>query len=78
MSEWGHSRRLGDVAMEMVTGKLDGKSGSFALQHVGTMDASGQNLEISVVPGSGTGELIGIAARAELEAIAAARPARAS
>ena len=50
----------GYVAMEMVTGKLDGKSGSFALQHVATMDARGQNLQISVVPGSGTGELIGI------------------
>ncbi len=53
----------GYVAMEMVTGKLDGKSGGFALQHVGTMDASGQNLQISVVPGSGTGELIGIAGK---------------
>jgi hypothetical protein len=53
----------GYVAMEMVTGKLDGKSGSFALQHTGTMDASGQNLEIAVVPGSGTGELKGLAGR---------------
>jgi hypothetical protein len=53
----------GYVAMEMVTGKLDGKNGSFALQHIGTLDASGQNLEVAVVPGSGTGELQGIAGR---------------
>jgi hypothetical protein len=33
----------GYVAVEMVTGKLDGKNGSFALKHTGTMDASGQN-----------------------------------
>ena len=40
----------GYVAMEMVTGKLDGKNGSFALQHIGTMDVSGQDLQIAVVP----------------------------
>ena len=51
----------GYVAIEMVTGTLDGKSGSFALQHAATMDASGQKLEVKVVPGSGTGELTGIA-----------------
>jgi hypothetical protein len=50
----------GYVAMEVVTGKLDGKSGSFALQHLATMDAGGQKMQISVVPGSSTGELKGI------------------
>ena len=51
----------GYVAMEAVTGKLDGRTGSFALQHNATMDASGQKMQITVVPGSGTGELAGIA-----------------
>ena len=51
----------GYVAMERVTGKLDGKSGSFALQHSATMDASGPKMQVIVVPGSGTGELKGIA-----------------
>lgn len=51
----------GYVAMEMVTGMLQGKSGSFALQHNGTMDASGPKMSVIVVPGSGTGELKGIA-----------------
>ena len=51
----------GYVAMEVVTGKLDGKSGSFALQHSATMDAGGQKMDIKVVPGSSTGELKGLA-----------------
>jgi hypothetical protein len=59
----GGDPKLGEagyVAMERVTGKLSGKSGSFALQHFATMSAGGQKLEIIVVPGSGTGELKGI------------------
>lgn len=51
----------GYVAMEVVTGTLGGKHGSFALQHSATMDQSGQRMNIQVVPGSGTGELKGIA-----------------
>ena len=51
----------GYVAMETVTGKLNGKSGSFALMHVGTMTpGKPPELNISVVPGSGTGDLKGI------------------
>jgi hypothetical protein len=51
----------GYVAMEMVTGTLGGKRGSFALQHSGTMDPSGSRMTVIVVPGSGSGELKGIA-----------------
>lgn len=51
----------GYVAMELVTGRLDGRSGSFALQHSATMDASGQKMLITVVPGSSTEELKGMA-----------------
>jgi hypothetical protein len=51
----------GYVAMEVVTGTLNGKHGSFALQHSATMDRSGQKMTVIVVPGSGTGELKGIA-----------------
>lgn len=50
----------GYVAIERVTGTLDGRSGSFVLQHNGTMDAAGQRLSITVVPESGTGALAGI------------------
>jgi hypothetical protein len=51
----------GYVAMEMVTGTLGGKHGSFALQHSATMDHSGPRMTVIVVPGSGSGELKGIA-----------------
>lgn len=50
----------GYVAMETVAATLAGRSGGFALQHNGTMDASGQTLNIVIVPGSGTGALAGI------------------
>lgn len=50
----------GYVAIEVVAGSLNGKHGSFALQHFATMDASGPKMQVGVVPGSGTGELKGI------------------
>jgi hypothetical protein len=50
----------GYVAIEVVTGVLQGKHGSFALQHLGTMDDKGPRMTIEVVPGSGTGDLVGI------------------
>jgi hypothetical protein len=51
----------GYVAIEEVTGTLHGKSGSFALQHSSTMDGGKYEMNIRVVPGSGSGELEGIA-----------------
>ena len=48
------------VAMETVRGTLDGRPGSFVLQHSGSMQAGAQSLSIGIVPGSGTGELQGI------------------
>jgi hypothetical protein len=51
----------GYVAIEVVTGTLAGRHGSFALQHSATMDSSGLKMSVVVVPGSGTGELKGIA-----------------
>lgn len=50
----------GYVAMEYVTAVLQGRNGTFALQHLGIMDASGLQLNIVIAPGSGTGDLIGI------------------
>jgi hypothetical protein len=50
----------GYVAVEFVTGTLDGKQGGFALQHFATMDAHGPSMQVIAVPGSGTGELAGI------------------
>jgi hypothetical protein len=51
----------GYVAIERVTGTLNGKKGTFALQHSGTMNRGVPHLTITVVPDSGTGELAGLA-----------------
>jgi hypothetical protein len=51
----------GYVAIERVTGTLHGHSGSFSLQHSGTMDQGKFQLTVTVVPGSGTAGLAGIA-----------------
>lgn len=57
----------GYVAMERVTGVLQGKKGSFALQHSGTMTRGVPLLSVTVVPDSGTGELVGINGRMTIE-----------
>jgi Protein of unknown function (DUF3224) len=51
----------GYVAIERVTGTPRSRSGSFALQHSGTMDQGKFQLTVTVVPGSGAGGLAGIA-----------------
>ena len=51
----------GYVAMEQVTGTLNGRSGTFALQHNGVMTRGAPLLSVTVVPDSGTGQLIGLA-----------------
>ena len=51
----------GYVAMERVNGTLHGRLGSFALQHSGSMTRGAPQLLITVVPDSGTGELLGLA-----------------
>lgn len=53
----------GYVAIERVNGTLNGRTGSFALQHSGTMTNGAPQLSVTVVPGSGTGELTGIAGK---------------
>jgi hypothetical protein len=57
----------GYVAMELVTGRLGGREGTFVLQHSGTMERGAQRLSIGVVPDSGTGELEGLVGRMELD-----------
>src|SRR6266498_2127145 len=50
----------GYVAIEKVTGTLHGRKGSFVLQHNATMDRGKPELNIIVVPDSGTGDLEGL------------------
>ncbi|HXT85402.1 MAG TPA: DUF3224 domain-containing protein [Verrucomicrobiae bacterium] len=50
----------GYVAIERVTGTLNGRKGSFVLQHMGILDRGTARLTVTVVPDSGTGELAGL------------------
>ena len=51
----------GYVAIEQVEGTLAGKTGTFILQHFGTLEKGADRLVLEVVPDSGTGELVGLA-----------------
>ena len=50
----------GYVAMEFVSGSLNGRRGNFALQHFGLMDQGVPELRVCVVPDSGSDELKGL------------------
>ena len=51
----------GYVALEQVRGTLHGRQGTFVLQHSGTLRRGAPQLRITVVPDSGTDELVGLA-----------------
>ena len=57
----------GYVALEVVSGSLDGRSGSFVLQHNGIMNRGVPLLSITVVPDSGTDELAGLAGEMKID-----------
>lgn len=57
----------GYVAIERVTGTLQGKQGSFVLQHSATMNRGAPRLTISVVPDSGTVALSGLEGNMAIE-----------
>lgn len=47
-------------AVEEFSGTLEGKSGAFTLLHRGYMSAQGATLEVDILEGSGSGQLVGI------------------
>jgi hypothetical protein len=53
----------GYVALEIVTGTLKGRTGTFVLQHSATMNRGVPQLSITVVPDSATGQLTGLAGK---------------
>lgn len=59
----------GYVAIERFVGTLHGRPGSFVFQHSGSMDRGAQQLSITVVPGTGSSELAGIAGRFALRIV---------
>lgn len=57
----------GYVAVEQVTGELEGRIGSFVLQHYGLMGGGGgRHLTLEVVPNSGSGELKGLTGKMDI------------
>ena len=50
----------GSAGYEKVTGTLNGKRGSFYLQHNGVMNRGAGELSVNVLPDSGTDELTGL------------------
>ena len=56
----------GYVAIERVEGILQGRKGTFVLQHTGTMNRGVPSLSVTVVPDSGTDALIGLVGNFEI------------
>ena len=56
----------GYVAIERVSGALNGRTGTFILQHNGTMQNGAFHLNVTVVPDSGTGQLVGLCGKMEI------------
>jgi hypothetical protein len=59
----------GYVAIERVSGTLHGRTGSFVLLHRGIMTGGGQELSLTVVPDSGSGELVGLAGKMQIKIV---------
>ena len=57
----------GYVAIERVSGTLEGRKGSFVLIHRGIMTGGEQELSLTVVPDSGSGELVGLAGKMDIK-----------
>ncbi len=57
----------GYVAIEQVNGTLQGRHGTFFLQHSGTMDRSVAQLSVTVIPDSGTDELLGLTGKMTID-----------
>lgn len=51
----------GYVAIEHFDGTIDGRTGTLVFQHFGLVDNGEPQLNVVIVPGTGTGELEGIA-----------------
>lgn len=57
----------GYVAIESFEGTLAGRRGGFLLQQFGDLDEGSETLYYQVVSGSGTGELVGLRGRMDLD-----------
>lgn len=54
------------VGFERIVGRLDGRAGTFILHHNATASKGAQSAQWTVVPESGTGELLGLRGDAQI------------
>lgn len=59
----------GYVAVEKITGTVEGKTGSFVVLHIGLMNRGAQSLTITIVPDSGAGGLVGISGSMDITVV---------
>lgn len=59
----------GYVAIEQVARSLQGRTGTFILQHSGTMARGSPQLVVTVVPDSGTGQLAGLSGKLSINIV---------
>ena len=59
----------GYVAVERLSGTLQGRTGTFFMQHSGIMDRGTPSLSLQVVPDSGTGALTGLSGRMAIDIV---------
>ena len=57
------------VAIERIEGTLNGRRGSFFAQHNGVMDRGKPSLDLTVVPDSGTDDLLGLRGRIAIDIV---------
>ena len=57
------------VAIERIEGTLNGRRGSFFAQHNGVMDRGKPSLDLTVVPDTGTGGLVGLRGRIAIDIV---------
>jgi hypothetical protein len=59
----------GYVALEFIEGTVENLSGTFGMQHSSSMDRGTSLQSISIIPDSGTGELIGISGKMTIDIV---------
>lgn len=59
----GDEGHAGYVAVEQIKGELEGRKGSFAIQHFGIKTPEDSELRIDILPGSGADGLAGISGK---------------
>ena len=57
------------VALERISGVLDGRRGTFSVVHTGLMHRGQRSLALTIAPGSGTGELRGIRGSMQIDIV---------